>query len=581
MRRAKRVISAILCVCLAAGLAPTGRAVWGSWSWGSLGAVEESTVAPGTIYREISAETSAGPQRMHTVEFDPKSETVQLRAGKSRGNVYGVQTVLGITNEMEKDFPGQVVAGVNGDFFDLGVGVPFGVFMDDGKILSTPPQYSSSFGIKNDGTPFVLTHGTILNKILVIDEKKIEMSGVNNRIKDADSLMMYTVDYGASTRVKAESLEVVCEVLSGEPRHGDTMQLRVAEIHSDVGNTAISEGYIVLSATGARREEIAALQVGQEISAFFQFAQFWQDVKFAVGGNYTVLKDGEIQDVSDGARNPRTLVGYKEDGTVVLCTVDGRQKNYSAGATLKQAATVLKDMGCAAALNLDGGGSTTFVLRPAGSMTRRVMNSPSEGSQRQVANALVLINTAEKQTAPTALFVSPNGQKILAGGTYTYTVAGAMDENYQPHEVNGPISWQASGEVGSIDENGVFTAASAGSAQISAEYLGASGSASAEVVDTLNAIEAEYDRLTLEPEEEKEISVTARHDGAKVAHSAGQLTWAVDEAVGTVVSPGVIKAGKKYAEGKIYVSYKGTVLEIPVTVNGEKEIEFSDMEAHA
>ncbi len=582
MIKLKKIIASVLCTCLIASIIPAGQAWLSSinWTWGSVTAVSQQTVAPGTIYRNINADTSVGPQKIHAIEFHPNNGNVQLRAGKTRGNVYGVQTVLGITNEMENEFPGQVVAGINGDFFDLGYGVPFGVFLDEGRILSTPPQYSSSFGIKNDGTPFVLTHGTILNKILVIGDKKFEMSGVNNRIKDADSLMLYTEDYGTSTRVKADSLEVVCRVVSGEPRHGETMELVVESINDGVGNTDIEAGKIVLSATGARKNDIAYLKENYEISVFFQFNQFWQDVKFAVGGNYTILQDGEVQDVSDGARNPRTVIGYKEDGTVVFYTIDGRQSGYSAGATLKQAATIMRDMGCVAALNLDGGGSTTFVLRPAGSMTRKVVNSPSEGSQRQVANALVLINTAEKYQAPTALFISPAGQCVLAGGNYQYNVVGAMDPNIQPHEPQGPFVWNTDSEAAFMDENGLLAANTAGTVQILASNDTASGVTSVRIVDSVDEITSGYTNLVLKAQAETELSVTLKSAGANVVHSKDMLSWSADPQLGEIVAPGVIKTGEKYAEGNIYVSYNGTSLTIPATVDGERPIEFTDLQGY-
>lgn len=582
MFKLKRCIAMIICLSMVFSAIPAGFAVMDgiNWTWGTVTSVTESGVAPGAIYRAISADTSAGPQKIHAISFDPKNPNLQLRAGKSYGNVYGVQTVLGITNEMEKDFPGQVVAGINGDYFDLGVGVPFGVFIDEGKILSTPPQYSSAFGIKNDGTPFVISHGTILNKILHIGEKKIELSGVNNRIKDTDAIMLYTDDYGASTKVKEESIEVICTVVSGEPRHGEIMQLTVDSVNQNVGNASIEEGKVVISAVGTHINDLAYLQPGYEISVEFKFNQFWEDVKFAIGGNYTILKDGEIQSTGDSSRNPRTVVGHKEDGTVVFYTIDGRQSGYSAGATLKQAATIMKDMGCVAALNLDGGGSTTFVLRPLGSTTRKVVNSPSQSSSRQVANALVLLNTAEKHDYPTALFISPGGQKMLIGGTYEYKVSGAIDPNLQPHVPEGPFVWMSDSSAGAFDENGVFSALEAGTTQITVENPTAKGITTAQVVDNLTQITYTGGELILEPNQEKTISVNAIHDGSTVAHSAAQLTWSADSQIGTFTSPGVILPAEKYAEGYIYVSYNDTKLQIPVTVNGERPKEFTDLGEH-
>ena len=579
--KCKRLTALLLCVGIAASALPASLA-WldgVNWTWGTISGASETTVAPETVYRSISAASPVGPQKIHAIQFNPKNPYMQLRAGKSHGNVYGVQTVLGITNEMDEKFPGQVVAGVNGDFFDLGVGVPFGIFLDEGRILSSPPQYSSTFGIKEDGTPFVMTHGSILNKTLYIGDKGFELTGINNRIKDANSLMMYTEDYGSSTRVKADSIEVICSVVSGEPKHGETMTLKVNSFRKGMGNAPLGKGLVVLSATGSRMNDIAYLAAGYEITVKLSFSQFWQDVKFAIGGNYTLLKDGVVQNVSDGSRNPRTVIGHKADGTVVFYTIDGRQSGYSAGATLAQAATIMRDLGCTDALNLDGGGSTTFVLRPLGSMTRSVINSPSEGSQRQVANAVVLLNTAPAQDA-TALIIKETGRKVLAGGSYSYSLFGAVDKNLQPRPATGPFTWSVTPEIASISADGVLktSATQGGTIQVTVSNGAAAGATSAEIVDQITQITSQVSSLILNPNEEASVEVTTLRDSQTVEHTASTLTWAVDSWVGTMTAPGKIKAGSLYAMGNLYVSYKDVTLKIPVTVNGPKPQEkFSDL----
>ena len=88
------------------------------------------------------------------------------------------------------------------------------------------------------------------------------------------------------------------------------------------------------------------------------------DINVAVSGNKIVLKDGEVPEFKDKAVHPRTAVGYSQDGRYVyLMTIDGRQKGFSVGATYEQVGTELKYLGASVGLNLDGGGSTTFVLR--------------------------------------------------------------------------------------------------------------------------------------------------------------------------------------------------------------------------
>ena len=74
--------------------------------------------------------------------------------------------------------------------------------------------------------------------------------------------------------------------------------------------------------------------------------------------------------------------------------VDGRQANVSAGMTFPELAAYMEKLGCQVAMNLDGGGSSTFWVRG------QVMNSPCYGHERPMANALVLTRKADPPSAP-------------------------------------------------------------------------------------------------------------------------------------------------------------------------------------
>jgi exopolysaccharide biosynthesis protein len=85
---------------------------------------------------------------------------------------------------------------------------------------------------------------------------------------------------------------------------------------------------------------------------------------------------------------PRSAVAF-EGKKVWLVTVDGRQPKYSVGTNNDEFAQFLLDLGARNALNLDGGGSTTFVIRKDGQPL--IVNRPSDGRERAVANALLVI----------------------------------------------------------------------------------------------------------------------------------------------------------------------------------------------
>jgi exopolysaccharide biosynthesis protein len=77
-------------------------------------------------------------------------------------------------------------------------------------------------------------------------------------------------------------------------------------------------------------------------------------------------------------------VGYNKNYSF-LVEVDGRQPGLSVGMNLIELAELMRALGCTDAMNLDGGGSSTFWLQG------KIMNSPSDKHERTVANALMIV----------------------------------------------------------------------------------------------------------------------------------------------------------------------------------------------
>lgn len=104
------------------------------------------------------------------------------------------------------------------------------------------------------------------------------------------------------------------------------------------------------------------------------------DTSYAVSGSRIVLDQGvPTPPENDEAREPRSAVGLSADGnTLILLAIDGRQAGYSRGVNLRELATIFLDLGARSALNLDGGGSTSLVLKAPGSDTYAIANRPSD-----------------------------------------------------------------------------------------------------------------------------------------------------------------------------------------------------------
>ena len=117
----------------------------------------------------------------------------------------------------------------------------------------------------------------------------------------------------------------------------------------------------------------------------------------AVGGAYILSDDGKINffkyqhNIIHGEVDPRGLAGYREDGTVVLMVIDGRQEEHSNGASLLQSSILMQQFGATDAILFDCGGSSNLVLRDPETNTYTTANSPSDGQLRQIYNSLLVI----------------------------------------------------------------------------------------------------------------------------------------------------------------------------------------------
>ncbi len=210
------------------------------------------------------------------------------------------------------------------------------------------------------------------------------------------------------------------QVINGTP-NGGTATHNVRATTIEAANAAKKQGYRVLAGVNADFFRINSdyspqgicVKNGQILNSNTSYPYFGvtKDNKFiigeastfkansadlleAVGGRHIILKDGKVHQVAYGqefgyTRHPRTSVGYDKDGRLYLLVVDGRQPSVSNGASLTDLAIIMLQLGATDALNLDGGGSSTFILENGNGF--KAMNSPSDGSLRKVYNSLLVV----------------------------------------------------------------------------------------------------------------------------------------------------------------------------------------------
>lgn len=129
------------------------------------------------------------------------------------------------------------------------------------------------------------------------------------------------------------------------------------------------------------------------------------DAMQVIAGSNVLVKNGktivETQSSLSRTRHPRTAAGIADGGkTLVLVVVDGRRAGEAAGMSLTELADLMRQQGCSDALNLDGGGSSELLVRDPQSGELTVMNRPSDGRERAVANVLGVSIRGSRRALP-------------------------------------------------------------------------------------------------------------------------------------------------------------------------------------
>ena len=201
------------------------------------------------------------------------------------------------------------------------------------------------------------------------------------------------------------------------------------------------------------------------------YAKYKDNIAEAVGGSIMLVRDGKIVVGSSGnyydSRASRTCVGITADNRVVLMVMDGRQEPVSAGGSAIEIAQVMLDAGCVVAINLDGGGSTTFVAKEEGADELSVVNRPSDGYARSVSSSLMVVSTAKPSNEFDHAIVSADYDYLTVGTSLPITVTGVSASGNAAQLPEGTTIQVSDSLVGSVSGD-TFIASAVGEVQVQA-----------------------------------------------------------------------------------------------------------------
>ncbi len=276
------------------------------------------------------------------------------------------------------------LAGVNGAFFGSD-GEPLGVLMINGELISYSINDRTALIIERDNRCFI--DNVSLSGESSIEGVTVQLSGINKK-RDSGEAVIFTPRFGSQT--DEDSPGFVLSVAGDEVK-----DIRRAHAWIPKDGYALSLDPSYYDILGSKVKTGSRIHTTLKLIPLSGIPNL--EIKHVIGGGPRLLKSGQVyisknseQFKSDIAKSraARTAVGINREGNLVFATVDkclpAAGRAGSAGATLEELARIKKDLGCVDAMNLDGGSSSTMVLKD------QVINVPAGGAEKAVGSGILI-----------------------------------------------------------------------------------------------------------------------------------------------------------------------------------------------
>ena len=544
---------------------------------------ETRTIANGLDYTHKISQNWA-MQSGHTLIYNPLTAAVApfVEFGPF---VFGGNTMTSLVSRATNRGK-TVIAGINGDFF-CPAGTPIGMMIQNGRLISGSNGLNPmSVGFLADGSA-IIERPQVTFSFTASGGSPITFNHLNRPRNDANAnIHLLTSEFSQSTRSTVSGAEVVLDINSGDIQIGGSLTATVSNVIVSGMNTPIAPNQIVLVTDSIGR--LGNLDIGETVVFNFidttQGGSQWPLVQQSVSGSSTLLvENGQVNPalatLSDrNVFHPRTTLGIRADGSIILHQIDGRQPGFSDGLTDTGTAEYMISQGAVTAIRLDGGGSSTTAVRFPGDDFVSIVNSPSDGGERSNANAILLVAT-EQPTGDFAMLHAYPGRILALEGTRIPIEVKATDENFFRVPVP-PVEFIVTGGVGSMD-NGVFTARSgSGNGQIIIRNGTIETIVDVEIIDTVDEIYANIINLSLSPSEIVDnLFVRALYQGMIVTASVESFNWSLDNPLLGTLEPGrFVATGSTGVQGNIIINFKDQA-EARIRVNvGQLPIIIADFE---
>ena len=545
-----------------------------------------ASLTEGLTYRNTVTVNNSRRVESFSMELAQNSEAYPILLQAS-GTIYGAATINKAVSYAQS-LGYHVLGAINTDFFSTASGVPIGIVIEDGVYKSSAEHEDA----------MLITDGVVS----LCEDPKVTIALTNQRTgstvnphhlnkwrSSTGGLYLLNQDFSTvSTRTSGDGWYVRMKLVEDgteNPLDGgsgtdktltvnSTLTLEVTELlRSDEAITIGEDEYILTAHDDSGYGFVYdSFQLGDRITLTTTCTdEALSKAQWAGGVGDIMIKDGAMTDssswtYSSDGRQPRTALGMKADGTLVVYAVDGRQSDYSNGLSQKDLADEMLKQGCVWAVNLDGGGSTAISVWMPGQSGPTVHNLPSDGKPRSCATYLLLVTDDHGDGTASRLALAEDGLTVLTGTSVTLPNTVVLDSGLNILDMTADDATVTSQGLGTV-ENGVYTAGSqtgTDTLTLWSESLGVEGTAQIHVVNSLTSLTVSKQgssgaltSLTVKPGETVQLSVTGSYWGRTALRDWSGVTWSVSGNVGTVDENGLFTASPDGGSGTITASAGG------------------------
>lgn len=373
----------------------------------------DTIISDGFRYKKIIKKYKKFINSFHILEIDLTNDSLITEVLKASNHISALADLIEIVQKRNSfDTTKEIIASVNSNFWKAYTNFPIGILISNGEVINYKNYKNWSacfFDINNQ--PYI--DFFVLNAELHYKNIKILIDDFNKRIDSCD-IIVYNgfsgdrVPYISERKIEKIINEILSDSIFSDITEEviDTTELRRIVLQSEqeamfeystykialrcidsfiinksirliidsIGNNpmTIPKNGIILSF--GRKDNIPDLKVGDTITFIIQTNKYSSILfKNAVTGTPRLIRDGKARPETkeEGIKSrkfiykplQRTAIGYNKAKTIMYIVCCENSGNGKKGVSLAQLAEFMKSIGCYQALNLDGGGSVSMVIK--------------------------------------------------------------------------------------------------------------------------------------------------------------------------------------------------------------------------